>query len=191
MKTDLTSLREDYISGYSCRMLAAKYGVPKSTVSYWIKRYGWKQESGKQKYVKADDIPRHQVTELIDCTLDSSLDRPTEIVQHLDELPMPETIPPASEEYILLRQRARKVLEKADQLLDIDDALAPRDLKSLSSMLLDVRQLLNVLSPYEEEERRLRIALARKQIRDAEKSQAENEQTGTVVRFVDTEGAEE
>ena len=50
-------------------------------------------------------------------------------------------------ESILVDQTARlyeatnKLLDKVFQLLDLDDALAPRDLKSLSSTLMDVKML--------------------------------------------------
>jgi len=50
-------------------------------------------------------------------------------------------------ENIIVDQTARlyeatdKLLDKVFQLLDLDDALAPRDLKSLSSTLMDVKML--------------------------------------------------
>ena len=50
-------------------------------------------------------------------------------------------------ERVLIDQTARlyqatdKLLDKVFQLLDLDDALAPRDLKSLSSTLMDVKML--------------------------------------------------
>ena len=40
-----------------------------------------------------------------------------------------------------LYQATDKLLDKVFQLLDLDDALAPRDLKSLSSTLMDVKML--------------------------------------------------
>ena len=39
---------------------------------------------------------------------------------------------------------ADKLLAKVYQLLDLDDALAPRDLKSISSTLLDIKMLTDV-----------------------------------------------
>ena len=41
----LAEIREDYMQGFSTRMLAAKYDVPKSTVGRWVKKYGWTQET--------------------------------------------------------------------------------------------------------------------------------------------------
>lgn len=41
-------------------------------------------------------------------------------------------------------ESARKLLEKVNELLSLDEALAPRDLKSLSSTLLDLRDILTV-----------------------------------------------
>ena len=40
-----------------------------------------------------------------------------------------------------LYEATNKLLDKVFQLLDLDDALAPRDLKSLSSTLMDVKML--------------------------------------------------
>ena len=75
---------------------------------------------------------------------------------------------------------------EADALLELDDALAPRDLKSLSSMLLDVRTLLNILSPREAAEQEMRLRALQKQ------AEAEQVQVApTVIRFVNTEGAEQ
>ena len=70
-------------------------------------------------------------------------------------------------DYALLRQRALQVMNKADDLLSLEEPLAPRDLKSLSSMLLDVRQLLD---------------------KQAQQDGKKNEDV--TVRFVDTDGAE-
>ena len=39
---------------------------------------------------------------------------------------------------------ARKLLDKVNEVLALDEALAPRDLKSLSSTLLDLRDILSV-----------------------------------------------
>ena len=84
-----------------------------------------------------------------------------------------------------MRTYAHKVLKKADALLELDDALAPRDLKSLSSMLLDVRTLLNILSPREAAEQEMRLRALTKQ------AEQETQQTAPVtITFVNTEGAE-
>lgn len=165
MSVDKTQVREDYLRGFSVRMLAAKYGVPKSTINDWVKRYGWVQEE-KQRYVAPRQIPR------------TSDEKP-------DSSDASDASGMGSTDYAEMRSYALKVLSKADQLLELDDALAPRDLKSLSSMLLDVRTLLHTLSPLEEEEQRLRLAALRKQNEEKEK-----ESVAVVVQFVGTEGSE-
>jgi hypothetical protein len=83
-----------------------------------------------------------------------------------------------------LSEYTKKLLVKADQLLSLDEALAPRDLKSISSMLLDVKQLLGTMSPLEEEIQRVKLAAMKRQA-EAEQSTAE-----VTVRFVDTGEAE-
>lgn len=171
MSVDKSKVREDYLKGLSVRALAAKYGVPKSTVNDWVKKYGWVQEGKPHKYVSVEKM-------VSDALSEAEPDTPDTVLEPVLE---PEPLP-VSENYKTLREYARKVLKKADDLLDLDDALAPRDLKSLSSMLLDVRTLLNTLSPLEEEERRLRLAALKKQAQEEQKTSAE-----VTVRFVGDE----
>ena len=173
MIIDKKAVREDYVNGYSVRMLASKYGVPKSTVNDWIKKYGWTQERTiDQKKVRALLEAANQETDTPKKKPDTKNRTPSE----------PLTM---DGDFERLRVYTIKLLGKADQLLDLDDALAPRDLKSLSSMLMDVRTLLNILSPREETEQELRLAALRKQ-----GETVEQKEQAVVVRFVDTEGAE-
>ena len=181
MSVDKALVREDYLRGFSVRMLSTKYGVPKSTVNDWIKRYGWVQE-GKSKYVDTRQAIKKTIKESDSCpkgtpdtrSCPDASDKPLELAPLM----------PASREYSLIKEYTMKLLKKADDLLDLDDALAPRDLKSLSSMLMDVRQLLNTMSPLEEEERRLRLAALKKQTEETAKN------AEVTVRFVNTEGSE-
>lgn len=43
-----------------------------------------------------------------------------------------------------LHRSAEKLLEKIDQLMELDDVLAPRDLKSISGTMLDVKTVLGI-----------------------------------------------
>lgn len=169
MSVDKSLVREDYIRGFSVRMLSAKYGVPKSTVNDWIKKYGWVQE-GKIR-TKANRTPDKRPTETVRERIQQRLNTD----QHIT----------FADDFDQLHSYAQKLLWKADQILDLDDALAPRDLKSLSSMLLDVRTLLHVMSPIELEEQEIRLAALRRQAQQEEKTEQ-----AVVVRFVDTEEAE-
>lgn len=162
---DKAQIREDYIRGFSVRMLAAKYDVPKSTIGRWVKQYGWVQEA---KTVRKDSGTQDG-TKRDSGTWDTDAE--------------PFAVP---DDYVQVRDYAYKVLAKADQLLELDDALAPRDLKSLSGMLLDIRNLLNIQSPREAAEQELRLRALAKQCEDKSTSD-----TTVNVVFVDTEGAEE
>ena len=170
---DKVAVRDDYMMGFSVRMLAAKYGVPKSTINDWVRRYGWVQEQkakGTAKQMLADRKPDDPDIPVSDVSDRRKLSEPL----------------PVDGDYSQMREYAYKVLAKADQLLEIDDALAPRDLKSLSGMLLDVRTLLNILSPREAAEQEMRLRALTKQAEE----KTEADQTVRVV-FVDTEGAEQ
>ena len=163
---DKTAIHEDYQRGLTVRALAAKYGVPRSTINDWAKRYGWQKTSAVSPYVTIKELGQIAA---------KKPDRPSDADTSIESLSFHE----------LMCSYAKKLLRKADDLLDLDDALAPRDLKSLSSMLLDVRTLLNAMSPLEEEEMRLKLQALRKQ--------AEAEQPATapvVIEFVNVEGAD-
>ena len=56
------------------------------------------------------------------------------------------------------------MLRKAEQLLDLDEPLSPRDLRSLSSTLLDVRALLGIRDDQDREEQNARIAKLKAEI---------------------------
>lgn len=148
MDVDKAQVRDDYIRGFSVRMLAAKYDVPKSTIGRWVKRYGWVQEAGA---AQEERIRREK--EEWDTPRDNERDSGT-----WDTPPLP-----VADDYNKMRVYTDKLLAKADTLLDLDDKLSPKDLKSLSSMLLDVRTLLNILSPREAAEQEMRIAKLRKE----------------------------
>ncbi len=69
-----------------------------------------------------------------------------------------------------------KLMRKAEQLLELEDPLSPRDLRSLSSTLLDVRMLLGIRDDIDREEQQTRISKMRAEIAalQEEKSSAEN-----------------
>lgn len=158
---DKEAVRKDYERGLTLRQLALKYDVSRTTIMRWARAGGWKQ--GERP------MPAESVTECDSVTT----------VTPGDKLPVDRL-------YAQLEARTLQLLGKADDLLSLDEPLAPRDLKSLSSMLLDVRQLLGILSPREAAEQEIRLIMLRKQAQADEKKSE-----GVTVRFVDTEGAEE
>lgn len=165
------AIRADYTAGMSFRALAETYGIPKSTIAQWAKDEQWPKMASARQTRRAT-VVRRAIRE----SLDSSDNSDNSDVGQAEG---------RSEDYQMLRQYAEKLLHKADQILDIDDALAPRDLKSVSAMLLDVRTLLNVLSPRELAEQKARL-------RNLEKQAEQDAPAGPVViKFVDTEGAED
>ena len=76
------------------------------------------------------------------------------------------------------------LLDRISESLNRDEPISTRDLRSLAAALLDVRQLLNAVSPLEAEAQRLRIEGLRREIETASSGEV-------IVRFVDTDGAEE
>lgn len=76
------------------------------------------------------------------------------------------------------------LLDRISESLNRDEPISTRDLRSLAAALLDVRQLLNAVSPLEAEAQRLRIEGLRREIETASSGEV-------IVRFVDTDSAEE
>ena len=50
-----------------------------------------------------------------------------------------------------LFQSVDKLQQRVDQLLDLEDAMAPRDLKSLSSTMMDIKMMLGIRDEVEED----------------------------------------
>ena len=89
-------------------------------------------------------------------------------------------------DYELLRKASLKALEKINDLLDLEEALAPRDIKSLTSSLLDLKSQLNALSPRELREQAARLRQLERQIEESHDTSEAVE-----IEFVNVEGAQE
>jgi transposase-like protein len=160
--TDKAAIHDDYRRGFSVRQLAAKYGVPKSTIGRWVKQYGWTQEQKKE----AKQAP-------VDFAMQSNPD-----VGHMDSGTAGQL--DSREDYDFMRRVALKVVAKAEAFLDMDECLLPRDLRSVSSALLDARTLLGIQTPREAAESELRILTMRRQA-EADKNGGENSVTFNII----------
>ncbi len=68
-----------------------------------------------------------------------------------------------------LLSASEKLLMKAEQVLDLEEPLPPRDLKAMSGMLIETRTLLGLHDEFEVQERALRIRKIEAEIAAAEK----------------------
>ena len=149
----------DYEAGLTLRAIASRYGIGKSTVQKWAKREGWVQSP-------ADSAPVHIVR------------------GHGGQGDEGEL--PCSEDYQAIREAARAVLAEVRGTLKSNAGdVSARDLRAYAATLLDLRVVLNALSPREIEEQGLKLAALRREAESS--SQADSE---IVVRFDNTEGAE-
>ncbi len=135
---DWTKIKNEYIAqGTPYRKLCEKYGVNERTLCRRAKKEEWQRLR-------------------------------TECVSKVNEKCQQRTI--KNEVQKMTRDVDRmfaatdKLLKKAEQLLEIEDALAPRDLRSLSSTLLDVRTLLGIRDEADREEQKTRIEKMRAEI---------------------------
>lgn len=109
--------REYVTTDISVRALAEKYSVGRSTIAQWARQEAWTEEKNAC-FQKAAPQAREK---------------------HAADTERPADIP--AQRANAIYSSADKLLEKVNQLLDLDDALAPRDLKSLSSTLRDLKML--------------------------------------------------
>ena len=120
-RSDKEAIHLEYIStDLSLRVLAKKHNMSVSTLQFWKKDGHW-------------DVERKAM--LASATERAAENLSTAKAQALDSL---------AERQEKTLAAADKLLAKVYQLLDLDDALAPRDLKSISSTLLDIKMLTDV-----------------------------------------------
>lgn len=148
--------KQDFLDGMSYRQIASKYGVGIGSVSRWAEKDKWdpidRNRNGTPK--------RNTGTE------QNAQEEPQEPLQLLDHIVESE----APEDFDLLRESALLALERINETLRGDKALAPRDIKSITGALLDLKNQLNALSPRELREQALRLQALRKQAEDEDKT---------------------
>ena len=157
-KADKEAARRDYGAGMTLRAVALKYGVSKSLISKWAKAEGW------TKGVQVDERPPQDVRPPI-------------------ELP---DLPPEDKHTSIL-QMGNRLLDRVGEALESPEPISARDLRGLAATLLDVRQLINAVSPIEAEEQRLRIEGLRRQIED---TQSGEDVTVRIMGMTDAEVTE-
>lgn len=171
--------RQDYLDGRSYRSIAARYGISIGLVAKWAKADGWEQPNlppvravvkREQKRERSREKREHREHP------GRAQEEPQEpVVLQIHEEPE-ESLP----DYDLLRESALLALERINQRLRAEKPLEPRDIKSITGALLDLKNQLNALSPRELREMALRLRSLEKQ---AETTQAEP----VVVTFVNRE----
>lgn len=120
-RSDKEAIHLEYIStDLSLRVLAKKHNMSVSTLQLWKNNGHW-------------DVERKAM--LAAATEKAAENLSTAKAQALDSLT-------SRQEKTLAA--ADKLLAKVYQLLELEDALAPRDLKSISSTLLDIKMLTDV-----------------------------------------------
>lgn len=160
----------DYEAGMSVRAIASRYGVGKSTVQDWVKREGWQRDSS------GEAVPVHIIQPRAGQSGQAGQPGRT------DDGP----VVIGSEDYEAIREAARAVLAEVRGTLQANAGdVSARDLRAYAATLLDLRVVLNALSPREIEEQGLKLAALRREAESSSQTDSE-----IVVRFDNTEGAE-
>lgn len=122
-------VHQEYVTTeLSLRKVAAKYNLSRSTVGKWARDGLWQQE--KELYlIEAQKAAIDHFKSETDHHINLLADRALRIYDSADRL-----------------------LDKVNQLLELDDALSPRDLKSISSTLLDLKMIHNIKDESDEKQ---------------------------------------
>ena len=129
-RSDKEVIHLDYITtDKSLRVLAKKHNVAVSTLKKWKDEGHWDVER-KALLADAAQQAREKFETDVAQALNSMTDRMGKILESAD-----------------------KLLLKVDQLLSLEDALAPRDLKSISSVLVDVLTMQNTVNGQDEDKK--------------------------------------
>lgn len=118
-RTDKEAVRSEYIStDISLRALAKKHKIAQSTIFKWSREGNWNVE--KERFLRsAAHLAKQELEAGKEQILKTLTDR-----------------------WVNVYESADRLLEKVNALLDLHgDTLAPRDLKSLSSVLVDIMSL--------------------------------------------------
>lgn len=139
-REDKETIHREYVTtDISIRALARKYGVGVSTLNRWIHDNHWTVE--KRAYLsEAAEIARRKIAEAA-----------AEKMRAIENASIPERDQEIDRYVNALADRAEKIYTSADrllikvnQLLNLEDALAPRDLKAISSTLLDIKMIQDI-----------------------------------------------
>lgn len=122
-RSDKEVIHLDYITtDLSLRVLAKKHSISVSTLKKWKDEGHW-------------DVERKAL--LAEATQQARDKFETDKAQAVNTL---------SDRMEIILKSTDKLLVKVDQLLSLEDALAPRDLKSISSVLADVMTIQNTVN---------------------------------------------
>ncbi len=195
-KIDRDQVRQDYEAGLTFRELADKYKISIATISRWASAGGWDiQEIRSRVPVKPPPKPKTEQkkrnkkneTKMKRSSADARYIKPAQIL----DVPAPEVpeemygvdAEDALSEYERVRASARRALDVIDVLLE-NEKITPRDIKSITGALADIKQELGALSPRELREQQARIRQLQRSL------QEEKKQEPVEIVFVNTEGCE-
>lgn len=133
-----TEIREEYVStGTPYRILCEKHGVNLRTMARRAKKEEW-QRLREERVNLLTKVSQQRAAKNAVRNAERDMDR--------------------------MVSATAKLMAKAEQLLELEEPLSPRDLRSLSATLLDVRTLLGLRDEDDKEEQKVRIEKMRAEI---------------------------
>ena len=146
--TDLEwqKIRTEYVSkGTSYRDLCAKYGVNLRTMARRAKKENWQQL--REECVNS-------------------------VNRQCQQRAVKNAVQNMTRDVDRFFAATEKLMRKAEQLLDLEEPLSPRDLKALSGTLQDVKIMLNIRDDTDREEQKLRIEKMRAELESIKTDEA-------------------
>lgn len=133
-----TEIREEYVStGTPYRILCEKHGVNLRTMARKAKKEEW-QRLREERVNLLTKVSQQRAQKNAVRNAERDMDR--------------------------MISATAKLMAKAEQLLELEEPLSPRDLRSLSATLLDVRTLLGLRDEDDKTEQQVRIEKMRAEI---------------------------
>lgn len=146
--TDLEwqKIRTEYVSkGTSYRDLCAKYGVNLRTMARRAKKENWQQL--REECVNS-------------------------VNRQCQQRAVKNAVQNMTRDVDRFFAATEKLMRKAEQLLELEEPLSPRDLKALSGTLQDVKIMLNIRDDTDREEQKLRIEKMRAELESIKTDEA-------------------
>ena len=157
MTASLESIRYDYVTAnLPLREIGKKYGMSKDAVSRLAKKYGWdiEKKSIEKQIVKAarqkSATKANETKKRLKSETEIAVSRENVLAQ--DVVPTQEDV----DKRVALYRATDTLLELVQVMLDTAEAMAPRDLQSMSSTLLNIKQLRDI-KPDDEDESKAKV----------------------------------
>lgn len=150
MTDNLEMVRYDYLTmSMSLSQLAEKYGTTKSSMNRLVKKFGWDVEK-RMLYTQIEHKARTPAKKKPSETKIESETTTEENRNDFGETGLMRFIEEEAERRGKVYDATDRLLELVNRMLENAEAMAPRDLQSMSTTLMNIKQLHDIRPPEED-----------------------------------------